>query len=72
MPTNATHIALRDMLALEELFLDELSHKIDAVFDLYQLSDVSLREVRSFSEQLESLTKENIELLTSYGKKSLS
>lgn len=57
---------VKKLIAYEELFFDELNHKVDSIFLLYKLDNNFIKEVESFSEQLEDLTEENIKLLKKY------
>jgi len=57
----------RDLYVLEELFLDELGHKVRSFFALYDLPVASIREIKSFADRLEVLTREDLRLLDAYG-----
>jgi len=65
---NKNPHAVRDLIALEELFLDELLHKVDAIFALYNLPITTQKEIKSFVDQLETLTREDLALLNRYAK----
>ena len=54
---------LAEAIVLEELFLDQLTFKISAIMNLYTFKQESKREINSFIEQLNTITRENITLL---------
>ncbi len=58
--------SLHEIFVLEELFLDQLIFKLSSTFDLYKIKQKEKREIKSFIDQLESITRENLKILKKY------
>ncbi len=59
----AKNRAIKEVIVLEELFLDTLSFKFGATMNLYTFEANKRSEIISFVDQLKTITKENIKLL---------
>ncbi|PIR47851.1 hypothetical protein COV06_00410 [Candidatus Uhrbacteria bacterium CG10_big_fil_rev_8_21_14_0_10_50_16] len=65
MQTPADH-APDKLLVMEEHFLDIVRFKINSLFNFLNVSTSAEREIKSFLEELQTLTKKNIQLLKKY------
>ncbi len=60
---------VKELLLLEEHFLDQLDYRIKSVFEVMNILRHNVREIESFIKMLEDLTAENLEVLTQELKK---
>jgi len=58
--------AIHEALVLEELFYDQLHFGISAMLELHRLPQLKVREIKSFTSQIEALTQKNIEDLSKF------
>ncbi|MBP9758911.1 hypothetical protein KBD45_04380 [Candidatus Dojkabacteria bacterium] len=54
---------LNEVKVLEEMFLDQLTFKLSALFAFRKFSKTNFIELTSFIDQLKNLTYENLKLL---------
>lgn len=57
---------IKEAEVLEELFMDQLIFKFEAIANLYTFEKKSKKEILSFVDQLKKISKENIKIIRSY------
>lgn len=55
-----------ELLVLERHFLDEVRFKIESLLGMYNVQRAKKKEILSFVHELQRLTDENIEVISTY------